>query len=128
MQQDLLPFQVGAPLPTEKQAGSELFLESLEYDRSLEFSLGVLDAHRIKLSHLYDKLSSLSNSRTRLLPHQIEATYLVANALRPRFILADEVGLGKTIEAGLIIKELMFRKGYRKVIVAVPAPLTVQWQ
>ncbi len=129
MQQDLLPFHIGAgPRPTEKQAGSELFLEELEYDRSLEFSLGVLDAHRIKLSHLYDKLSSLSNSRTRLLPHQIEATYLVANALRPRFILADEVGLGKTIEAGLIIKELMFRKGYRKVIVSVPAPLAVQWQ
>lgn len=128
MQQDLLPFQIGGPVPSEKQAGSELFLESLEYERSLEFSLGVLDAHRIKLSHLYDKLSSLSNSRTRLLPHQIEATYLVANALRPRFILADEVGLGKTIEAGLIVKELMFRKGYRKVLVAVPAPLAVQWQ
>lgn len=128
MQQDLLPFQPGGPVPAHKQPGSELFLEELEYDRSLEFSLGVLDAHRIKLSHLYDKLSSLSNSRTRLLPHQIEATYLVANALRPRFILADEVGLGKTIEAGLIIKELMFRKGYKKVLVAVPAPLSVQWQ
>jgi superfamily II DNA or RNA helicase len=128
MQQDLLPFQSSSLAPTRTGPGSELFLNELEYQRDLEFSLGVLDAHRIKLSHLYDKLSSLSNSRTRLLPHQIEATYLVANALRPRFILADEVGLGKTIEAGLIIKELMFRKGYRRVLVAVPAPLTVQWQ
>ena len=128
MQQDLLPFQAGGLAPASSRAGSALYFEELEYERSLEFSLGVLDAHRIKLSHLYDKLSSLSNSRTRLLPHQIEATYLVANALRPRFILADEVGLGKTIEAGLIVKELMFRKGYRKVLVAVPAPLTVQWQ
>lgn len=93
-----------------------------------DFAFRLLDAHRVKLSHIYDKLSSLSNSRTRLLPHQIEATHRVVQALRPRFILADEVGLGKTIEAGLIMKELMLRKGYRKVLVAAPATLTVQWQ
>lgn len=87
-----------------------------------------LDAYRIKISHLYDKLSSLSNSRTRLLPHQIEATYTVVNAIRPRFILADEVGLGKTIEAGLVMKELMLRKGYSRVLVCAPATLTVQWR
>src|SRR5690606_24243888 len=62
------------------------------------------------------------------LPHQIEATYQVVNSLRPRFILADEVGLGKTIEAGLVMKELMLRKGYDRVIVCAPATLTVQWQ
>ncbi|MCB1170587.1 MAG: DEAD/DEAH box helicase family protein [Leptospiraceae bacterium] len=93
-----------------------------------DFAFRLLDAHRVKLNHIYDKLSSLSNSRTRLLPHQIEATHRVVQALRPRFILADEVGLGKTIEAGLIMKELMLRKGYKKVLVAAPATLTVQWQ
>lgn len=85
-------------------------------------------AHRIRLSHSYDKLSSLSNSRTRLLPHQIEATHRVCSALRPRFLLADEVGLGKTIEAGLVMKELMLRKGYRRILVTTPATLTIQWQ
>lgn len=85
-------------------------------------------AHRIRLSHSFDKLSSLSNSRTRLLPHQIEATHRVCSALRPRFLLADEVGLGKTIEAGLVMKELMLRKGYKKILVVTPATLTVQWQ
>ncbi|MBW7858428.1 MAG: DEAD/DEAH box helicase family protein, partial [Leptonema sp. (in: Bacteria)] len=85
-------------------------------------------AHRIRLSHSFDKLSSLSNSRTRLLPHQIEATHRVCSALRPRFLLADEVGLGKTIEAGLVMKELMLRKGYKKILVITPATLTVQWQ
>ena len=94
----------------------------------LNFALRVLDAHRIKLSHTHDKLTSLSNSRTRLLPHQIEATHHVAGALKPRFILADEVGLGKTIEAGLIMKELTLRRGYEKVLVVTPAALLVQWQ
>ncbi len=110
----------------EMEKASEL--RRLRGSEELEFALAVLDAYKIKISHVYDKLSSLSNSRTRLLPHQIEATYLVANALRPRFILADEVGLGKTVEAGLIMKELSFRRGFKRVLVVTPAPLSVQWQ
>ncbi|MCP5499071.1 MAG: DEAD/DEAH box helicase family protein [Leptospiraceae bacterium] len=82
----------------------------------------------LKLTHVFDKLSSLSNSRTRLLPHQLESTYYVVNSLRPRFILADEVGLGKTIEASLVMKELMFRNNYTKVLVIAPSPLLVQWK
>jgi len=85
-------------------------------------------ASELKLAFAFDKLSSLSNSRTRLLPHQIESTNIVANSFSPRFILADEVGLGKTIEAGLIIKELMFRKGYKKVLIVTPSPLCFQWK
>ena len=124
--QDLLPFETGI---AEQSSGTDLsdFLE-LKNSEEYDIAFGILDSYRIKLSHIFDKLSSLSNSRTRLLPHQIEATYLVVNSLKPRFILADEVGLGKTVEAGLIIKELMLRKGYTRVLVAVPAPLTVQWQ
>jgi len=94
----------------------------------VNLALRVLDAYRIKISHLYDKLSSLSNSRTRLLPHQIEATYRAAEALKPRFILADEVGLGKTVEAGLIIKELSFRRGFHRSLIITPASLTEQWR
>ncbi len=91
-------------------------------------ALRFLDAFRVRLSHSFDHLSSLSNSRTRLLAHQIEAAHTVVNAIRPRFLIADEVGLGKTIEAGLIIKELMFRRGYHNILICVPAPLVVQWQ
>ncbi len=87
-----------------------------------------LKAIELKLTHAFDKLSSLSNSRTRLLPHQIESTHIVVNSLKPRFILADEVGLGKTIEASLIMKELIFRNGYKKVLIIAPSPLLVQWQ
>ena len=87
-----------------------------------------LKAIELKLTHAYDKLSSLSNSRTRLLPHQIESTHIVVNSLKPRFILADEVGLGKTIEAALIMKELIFRNAYKKVLIVAPSPLLVQWK
>ncbi|MDI7220808.1 SNF2-related protein [Leptospira santarosai] len=87
-----------------------------------------LTAYELKLTHAFDKLSALSNSRTRLLPHQIESTYIVVNSLRPRFILADEVGLGKTIEAALVMKELIFRRGYKKVLIVTPSPLLIQWQ
>ncbi|TGN10940.1 DEAD/DEAH box helicase [Leptospira ilyithenensis] len=96
-----------------------------EFPRAMEVAL---QAYQLKLTHSFDKLSSLSNSRTRLLPHQIESTFIVANSLRPRFILADEVGLGKTIEAGLAMKELMFRRGLKRVLVVAPSPLLIQWQ
>lgn len=133
MEQNLLPFQRPLFTPDSVARGARDEAPVHELVRrtdadGVDFAFGVLDAHRIKLSHLYDKLSSLSNSRTRLLPHQIEATHIVASALRPRFILADEVGLGKTVEAGLVIKELLFRKGYSRVLICTPAPLTIQWQ
>ncbi|MDZ4725181.1 MAG: SNF2-related protein [Leptospira sp.] len=96
-----------------------------EFPRAMEIAL---IAHQLKRTHNFNKLSSLSNSRTRLLPHQIESTFIVANSLKPRFILADEVGLGKTIEAGLAVKELIFRRGLKKVLVVTPSPLLVQWQ
>lgn len=96
-----------------------------EFPKAMDLALA---ASQLKLTYNFNKLSSLSNSRTRLLPHQIECTFIVANSLKPRFILADEVGLGKTIEAGLAIKELMFRRGLKKVLVVAPSPLLVQWQ
>mgnify|MGYP001184837989 CR=1 FL=1 len=115
-------------LPDSVALSEEHQLSSFAVADSVELSLLVYLAHRIRLSHNFDKLSSLSNSRTRLLPHQIEATHRVCSALRPRFLLADEVGLGKTIEAGLVMKELMLRKGYKKILVVTPATLTMQWQ
>ncbi|GIX42777.1 MAG: RNA helicase [Leptospiraceae bacterium] len=104
------------------------FFNSFYQESDLFLALKILEAYKIRIHYIYDKLSSLSNSRTRLLPHQIEATHRVINALKPRFLLADEVGLGKTIEAGLIMKELMLRKNYKNIIIVVPAPLQIQWQ
>ncbi|MFC5452486.1 DEAD/DEAH box helicase [Paenibacillus aestuarii] len=61
------------------------------------------------------------------MPHQLETAKRVLNEMRGRAILADEVGLGKTIEAGLILKEYMVRGLVRKVLILVPASLVLQW-
>lgn len=86
------------------------------------------EAYFLQLAYANNKILSLSNSRTKILAHQVESTYVVVNSLNQRFILADEVGLGKTVEAGLIIKELVYRYNYKKILVACPASLLVQWQ
>ncbi len=61
------------------------------------------------------------------MPHQIDTARRVLHEMRGRAILADEVGLGKTIEAGLILKEYMIRGLVRKALVLVPASLVLQW-
>lgn len=61
------------------------------------------------------------------LPHQIETASQVIREMHGRALLADEVGLGKTIEAGLILKEYMTRGLVKKVLILVPASLVVQW-
>lgn len=60
-------------------------------------------------------------------PHQLEASRRVVEEMNGRAILADEVGLGKTIEAGLVLKELMIRGLVKKVLLLVPASLVNQW-
>ena len=65
----------------------------------------------------------------RGLPHQVEAVYRhLLPQPRLRFVLADDPGAGKTIMAGLLIKELRLRGAVDRVLVVAPAPLTVQWQ
>ncbi|MBP7584618.1 MAG: DEAD/DEAH box helicase, partial [Spirochaetes bacterium] len=86
------------------------------------------EAWVLQLAYSNDKLLSLSNSRTQILAHQVESTHRVVSALEPRFLLADEVGLGKTIEAGLVLKEMIFRHGHRRILVVCPASLVLQWQ
>lgn len=125
--QQLLEFGTVRPRGPQRDPVRDFF-QKLEVDPDPAIARAVLDASRIRIHHLFDKLSSLSNSRTRLLPHQIDATHQVAQALKPRFLLADEVGLGKTIEAGLIIKELTFRRNIKRSLIVAPATLCFQWQ
>ncbi len=86
------------------------------------------EAYLLKLAYTNNKVLSLSNSRTQILAHQVESTHRIINSLNQRFLLADEVGLGKTIEAGLVIKELIFRHGYERILIVCPASLLMQWQ
>ena len=70
----------------------------------------------------------LTNSRTQLLPHQILLTHDVVKMPRRRLLVADEVGLGKTIETGMIIRELSTRGEAQRVLILAPAGLIKNWQ
>jgi hypothetical protein len=70
----------------------------------------VSEAHRIRLAHLFDPVLAVHTSLVEPLPHQITAVYEAMLPRQPlRFLLADDPGAGKTIMAGLFIKELIAR-------------------
>jgi len=75
-----------------------------------------------------NKGGQLSNARTQILPHQIFAAYRVVSNPMRRFLLADEVGLGKTIEAGMVWQALSQRGQAKRTLIITPAGLTTQWQ
>jgi ATP-dependent helicase HepA len=74
-----------------------------------------------------DALGALLASRVMVKPHQVGVVQRVLSARRPRFVLADEVGLGKTIEAGMIFSALRLSGLANRVLVVSPSHLTVQW-
>ncbi|MFZ5469631.1 MAG: helicase-related protein [Myxococcota bacterium] len=74
-----------------------------------------------------DALGALLASRVMVKPHQVGVVQRVLSARRPRFILADEVGLGKTIEAGMVFSALRLSGLAHRVLVVAPSHLTVQW-
>lgn len=86
-------------------------------------------AHSIALTPGFDDLVSLPFLRD-VVPyeHQLAAVKTVLNRMRGRALLADEVGLGKTVEAGIVLSELMRRRLARRVLVLVPPGLVTQWQ
>ena len=89
----------------------------------------LIESARIRLAYAYDRQFAVSLSGIRTLPHQIEAVYLrMLPQPRLRFLLADDPGAGKTIMAGLLIKELKLREAIDRCLILVPAPLTIQWQ
>ena len=89
----------------------------------------LVEGERIRLAYAHDPYFAVSMAGVRGLPHQIEAVYrhLVPQPLL-RTVLADDPGAGKTIMAGLLLKELKLRGVVDRVLIIAPAPLTVQWQ
>ena len=87
-----------------------------------------ITAIRLLFDYQYNDFSSLSNSRVIIKPHQVAVLHRVATSYPYRFLLADEVGLGKTIEAGMIIKELKARGLANRVLIVAPSGLVGQWQ
>ncbi len=89
----------------------------------------VSEAHRIRLAHLFDPVLAVHTSDVEPLPHQITAVYETMLQRQPlRFLLADDPGAGKTIMAGLLIKELIARGDLQRCLIVCPGSLAEQWQ
>ena len=89
----------------------------------------VAEAQRITMAGLFDPMLAVATSDVRPLPHQIRAVYGELLPRTPlRFLLADDPGAGKTIMAGLYIKELLLRDDVRQCLIVAPGGLVEQWQ
>ena len=127
--------------PTGKVANELLYrhdeprLEIVEVGRPWSFDGDgalfrlVSEAQRIRLAHLFDPVLAVHTSVVEPLPHQITAVYESMLPRHPlRFLLADDSGAGKTIMAGLLIKELIARGDLQRCLVVCPGSLAEQWQ
>lgn len=109
----------------------EIVEENISWDLSADpdaFKLAV-EAYRINVAHLFDPMMAVHTSNVEPLPHQITAVYSAMLPKQPlRFVLADDPGAGKTIMAGLLIKELHLRGDADRVLIVAPGSLVSQWQ
>lgn len=98
--------------------------------QSFDDHLTTLWGHRAAQSRDQSQLMTLTALRHRIevLPHQVNASIRVLNKMGCRAILADEVGLGKTVEAGIIMKELIAKGLAERVLILTPASLVNQWK
>jgi ATP-dependent helicase HepA len=101
-----------------------LFTGQVDPDRWFELRYQTLQ-HVNRLAH--SDLRGLTGGRTALIPHQLYIAHEVANRYAPRVLLADEVGLGKTIEAGLILHQQLLTERARRILIVVPESLLHQW-
>jgi superfamily II DNA or RNA helicase len=113
----------------------EASLDHVELGRPWSFDGNAADfklaaeAHRIQLAHLFDPLMAVHTSTVEPLPHQITAVYESMLPKQPlRFLLADDPGSGKTIMAGLLVRELMVRGDLKRCLIVAPGNLVEQWQ
>jgi len=106
---------------------SDLIQQDGPWNRWELFQLA-LEAEQALAVEEFDQLQCLKYmTNLKPYPHQLQTAERVLNEMRGRAILADEVGLGKTIEAGLIMKEYMVRGLAKKILILVPASLVIQW-
>ncbi|MFC2054326.1 helicase-related protein [Chloroflexota bacterium] len=90
--------------------------------------VATLTAHQLQALLTQQGVLSAANFRVTPLPHQVLAVDFVLGQFRPRAVIADEVGLGKTIEAAMIFEELKLRRQAHRVVIITPAGLTHQWK
>jgi ATP-dependent helicase HepA len=107
-----------------KHAKDRLFSRQLDSPRWFELRHAALEAQQ----HCHSlQVNGLTGARVDLIPHQLYIAHEVAQRYAPRVLLADEVGLGKTIEAGLIIHQQLVTNRAERVLIVVPKSLTHQW-
>ncbi|MEP0548091.1 MAG: helicase-related protein [Rhodothermales bacterium] len=88
-----------------------------------------IEANRLRLAYQFDPMLAVSVSQVDPLPHQVEAVYHHALEMpRMRFLIADDPGAGKTVMAGLILKEMQYRGLVKRVLIVAPGHLKYQWQ
>ena len=116
-------------LTPENIAALESTPETQPFDGDPQRFRRAVEAMRLALAFEYDPYFSLFIARVDPLPHQLEAVYQYFMALpRIRFLLADDPGAGKTIMAGLLLKELKIRGLVSRTLIITPANLSFQWQ
>jgi SNF2 family DNA or RNA helicase len=126
----LITGQVHEPILTAEQLATiEASPDREPFDGDPQrFRLGI-EVLRLGLAYEYDPYFSLSIARVDPLPHQLDAVYEYFLKLpRIRFLLADDPGAGKTIMAGLLLKELKIRGLVKRTLIVTPANLSFQWQ
>lgn len=110
-------------------AGLEVLDAAKSYDGSGQLVRLGLQAYSLGIAYEFDPYFGLSISRVDPLPHQLEAVYdYLLKLPRVRFLLADDAGAGKTVMAGLLLRELKLRGLAERVLIICPANLTFQWQ
>ena len=116
-------------LTTEDVASLKIADATLSYQGDGRLLRLALQAHTLGIAYEFDPYFGLSISRVDPLPHQLEAVYEhLLKVPTVRFLLADDAGAGKTIMAGLLVRELKLRGLVERVLVACPANLAFQWQ
>ena len=113
-----------SPIISFSQAKDRLF--SAQIDRSEHFALRYQTLLH-QQAQFQSPLRGLLGNRAGLIPHQLHIAQEVGNRVNPRVLLADEVGLGKTIEAGMILQNQLFAEKVQRVLIIVPETLQHQW-
>ena len=113
-----------SPIISFSQAEDRLF--SSQIDRSEHFALRYQTLLH-QQAQFQSPLRGLRGNRAGLIPHQLHIAQEVGNRINPRVLLADEVGLGKTIEAGMILQNQLFAEKVQRVLIIVPETLQHQW-
>jgi len=113
-----------SPIISFSQVKDRLF--SAQIDRSEHFALRYQTLLH-QQAQFQSPLRGLRGNRAGLIPHQLHIAQEVGNRINPRVLLADEVGLGKTIEAGMILQNQLFAEKVQRVLIIVPETLQHQW-